>query len=1266
MSVTVRVAIDGEWKRAGRVYERKYGVGFGLLLKDLRAVQSTAFTETAFNKTPTHLVTSLPEATCTPNSIPLVQESRARSIRGGDPAAVSGQLTKDYYQQSLVTSAAQPLWVNVRSARVLRPPNATLQPSKEVAPLLAIQYADDTTRHVEMREAGDDLGACTVRDLTTLRADEGLTDPFVKLVYSTDGRRFVVDNQKPFARDSVFRVMRASHPESKARCYANKVETNNSSRCPVNAPFMPTCRVPIVSMLREHLIFDVKLVGGGVHTVRSEYVEHKWKLVKLDQQLIDASTADLSRPRTLRVFNIAPSQTREEVDPIDVVATRGPRITDLGSSFLQQNGRCDTSRWKRPLTMRANFERGVGFFTRAHVGTDVVFDFDYSNHTCGATLVRGAKTRRVAVVFRDDAPEDGFGGRVSGVTHDSVTLLSPLDGMHHTIPNPRHAMPDEIFVYTLHDMRRGVPYRDFVLRTTRVGTVASSEMCCELGVVRRRHNHQVEHVLVPLDACAAPFYFKMRRASDAHDTFDFFCNTRLHASEAICAHVRAHDAPLDVTSYHMPRFEVKDFCRDDALGVSKFWDVRQADAYQTADVRQRETLVDLLQFEDDDTAWTDYGHRHEDDALITLQHHLDFKYGPGTFLVLANPKYSFRNEFKATPDGLVLQLPLVVVQSGDGFFQIEETTADRSRPWSEVRGDFFVPCARPDAEAPRVDATGRCTTPLQLVAGVVIWSGDACYTYSPYKWTQLRANVEAKSHRAKTPMRANMLASVAEQAVMQRLLIKCDRTYVVSWTPNFSTVYEIKEIKDVDNKEIKEIKDVQNNNPPANPNGNRASVAKSLKALAECVAANNRGEMVRSAIRRKTHLTDDPPPSDASIALDADTMRCVPSNHASDDPSIGRAVTMRVLLVVPAAAHGKRADDGAIVRDVQCTDASHCAIVYDDAIERPPSRLMATPLASYCLQNDLVSPTRRIYLLDASTSCDALALVLVEDVRHHRWSAYDTLERALLDVGSRREDFAAAPLLQPNFQLLDAVCTTATRLVLQQPDEKCILRLINIPPMAQQHASNRRSDKYAFAINIERDIARLMRRLPCVRADQRTNKRAFANWWCDLMLLIALRPTRKTYVISIDPSLATEDFKMAAVDAVVMFDDMARDAADAMHGCSPQGHCWRRIDKLPAHASEPTDAAVVRQLLEAAWAATEVDADTLQIAPPPFRYTPAHHVRITNPHTRDEALFAPVCEQAVHTADYNLIREIFAGKPRPLFKDIQLEKRAQERITANA
>ena len=1367
MSASVRVAVDGEWNRNDRQYERKYGVGFGIMFKDLRSVQTIAFDDANFKSQPLHRITSLPSSTCTPNAVPLIEKNTRRSVRGK-----TGDDSKDYYEAKTISSEPEPLWVSlVRPPKKIYPPNDTLEENDAVAPYLYFQYVDRTTRLVRMHdfvEGVDDMDE--LLDLSTIRPNESIVNTRVKLVYvdPQSGRRYVLENKKPFSHETIFRVRRedgAIHD----RCYANKIVTHDRNRCPVATPFMPTCRVPIISLLREGLVFDVKCADNRLYVVRAHYVNNEWVLLKLDERLIDAVNADLHRPRAFRVFQLEEGENEpvefeatagnnifetkqkhpfkindrvwvtgtkvpppgrpytvlgssaneiknkielvdlrypdavldkdnisvsrdETMRPINVVAVRGPRITHLETAFVQKHARCDTTKWKKNLEARAKHTKRQRFFTTAHVGMDVTFEFDYMAHTCHATLTRDSTIKRVDVTFeKDQEPEDGFGGRVANVTRDSIFVVNALDGNVHEIRNPARAISNDAFVFTMDELHQGVPYRDLILCTTRVSGVPSAQDCCEVvslvrqnpivglkwriakkgeteGFTKLANDEKLVHALardteftrerwssfdvtvdrrtfvtvgeytmVPDDeyaivmprdhACSAPFYLKMRRTFDstATDRFDYFCNTKLHDDEAVDAHLRGHDTPIDVTNYRIPEF----------TGDHISWRSRDADGWKTDDVSKPRSTA--RQFEFEDTVFTDYGHRHEDDALITLQHHLDFKYGPNRLLVMSNPKlslYDTDNKKKATPDGVVTRMPLLIVETLSGIFFMHFTQPGHKN-WKQhfktetvtSGDDTSVPRLSEITSGARTDpmACMEVSAPTQLISGhtVLEFNGEFL-RYQPENNGLICANVEAKSHMQKLPMGEIMLASVKNQVsaqfrLMNHLSPGVDTAFVVSWTPRCSTVYEIR------------------------------------KDTVEANAHATRGEMVRSAVQSKPRAADLSPPLHASVSINTDLLRCASAQYSKD-----AAVSMRVLSAMLGTAYGQIADDGGVLRGIECSSTRGCAYVYDDGRPRTSPKVLNTPMCTHCLQDKMSSPTVRFYLMDATNEFDSLAFVLVHQLDARLWNIYDTLPEALERLGiATQERLYKTPAEEPVLQPLRVTTTVPQEMRLYGDDGICTLHIANI----SSHMPKKHTDAHVFYVNVERDIQRLMTRLAALHAHQRTNKRAYLNWWCDLFLLIALRPGGKTYHISIDPTLTSHEFENAAVDAMVMYVDMIRDAAEATHfTCSPQGRLWRRMQRDERGVSSP-HANILRPLLEAAWDNKDANTAILSIDPPMLRFNRMNFVEVTNPHTLTKTLFVSDCDESIYSSDHQFLRTIFKNKTRPVFKNVQMEKRIQEKIT---
>ena len=1002
------------------------------------------------------------------------------------------------------------------------------------------------------------------------------------------------------------------------------------------------------------------------------------------------------------------------IRPIHVVAVRGPHVTHLETAFAQKHARCDTTKWKKNLETRANHTKRQRFFTNVHIGMDVTFEFDYAAHRCHAMLTRDSTSKHFDVTFEPgQEPEDGFSGRIANVTRDSVFVVNALTGNVQTIRNPAQAISNDAFVFTMHDLHQGVPYRDVILRTTRVSGVPSAQNCCEVvslvrptpivglkwriakkgeteGFTKLTNDKLVEaltgateftpeqlssfevtvnrrtfvtigkHTMIPDDeetivmlrdhACNTPFYLKMRRTSDAllsqdsTERFDYFCNTRLHDDDAVDAHLRGHDTPIDVTNYRMPKLDTV------SVGGDSAWKPRDADGWMTDDVNKPRS-TNARQFEFEDTVFTDYGHRHEDDALITLQHHLDFKYGPNRLWVMANPNLSLHDaamEKKTTPDGVVMKMPLLIVEASPGSFFMYLATAPAiqlqrnvlinseceadQRPTDDDWQKYFERCTVSDkasvprlskiASGPQLDprACMEISAPTQLIPGHTVLEFNGEYLrYQPRRKELLCASVEAKSHMQKLPMGEIMLTSVENQARSQFRLMHdwspdVEGAFVVSWTPRCSTVYEI-------GKDAVEV----------------------------------RGEMVRSAVQSKPRAADVEPPLHASVSISTDMIRCVSVQTSSKDA----AVTMRILSAALGITYGQIADDGGILRGIECSSTRECAYTYDDGRPRISPKVLSTPMCTHCLQDKISSPTVRFYLMDASNEFDSLAFVLVHRIDAGVWNVYDTLPEAFerLDIASQDKVYKT-PVKEPVLQPLSLATTLPQEMRLYPDDGTCTLHIANI----SSHMPKGHTDAHVFYVNVERDIQRLMTRLTALHMHQRNNKRVFLNWWCDLFMLIALRPGDKTYHISIDPTLMTPEFENAAVDAAVMYVDMIRDAAEATHfTCSPQGRLWRRMQREERGVPSP-HANVLRPLLEAAWKGEDTNVDTLSIDPPKLRFNRMNFVEVTNPHTLTKTLFVSECDESIYSSDHQFLRTIFKNKTRPVFKNVQMEKRIQEKI----
>ena len=89
-----------------------------------------------------------------------------------------------------------------------------------------------------------------------------------------------------------------------------------------------------------------------------------------------------------------------------------------------------------------------------------------------------------------------------------------------------------------------------------------------------------------------------------------------------------------------------------------------------------------------------------------------------------------------------------------------------------------------------------------------------------------------------------------------------------------------------------------------------------------------------------------------------------------------------------------------------------------------------------------------------------------------------------------------------------------------------------------------------FAQNTNRTISEHLSGLPYVMKS--TNSNRWSNWWMDLMIYIALCPDPAQRILKIDPTLATEECKTSAVEAVICFIDMCTDASELGRN-SPNG-----------------------------------------------------------------------------------------------------------------
>lgn len=142
---------------------------------------------------------------------------------------------------------------------------------------------------------------------------------------------------------------------------------------------------------------------------------------------------------------------------------------------------------------------------------------------------------------------------------------------------------------------------------------------------------------------------------------DYFCNTRLHDDPAVDAYLLAHDFPMDIVrekeqDRRVPKIDTKGTTQPGSIAPRENVVVeRSIDAMPSASPALRGELSD--------TTPLSFGHRHERDALATLQSYVQQRMGNGdteVYTVFSNTEYSFQDNTqnpprKATPDGFIFK-----------------------------------------------------------------------------------------------------------------------------------------------------------------------------------------------------------------------------------------------------------------------------------------------------------------------------------------------------------------------------------------------------------------------------------------------------------------------------------------------------------------------------------------------------------------------------------------------------------------------------------
>jgi hypothetical protein len=1217
MSITVHVANSEDWRRSDRTSVRRYGVGIGRLFKELRAVQTMAFEGDNLENTDASLVSSLPRATCTPDAVHVTTTPVIRKLNGDpdhrtstdDPAPAAGPR----YERKSLSSQAVPLWSGVARASVLQPPDASVRTdTPKAAPVLEVAYTNHTKRHVTMRpysghSNGEGRAPHRLLDINTLKAGEALTDTTVLLSHHdvASATTYVVENRKPFDRDTVFRVKDTQKRGDVGVCYANGTARANKHRCPVPVPFLPTCRVPLINLMREGLVFDIKTTRGDLHAVRVELDEEGWWTLTCIEGLLPPHARNLAHPRALSVHHLAtePASPRR-VALADVVRARGPRM-DMRGLFSQTGAGCDTGLWRSVLRERDLAERGVAVFRARDVGAEVSFALDPVTGAHDITIRHHGSVRREVARLAVAALRDGEVVHVHRVddTEQQIWFIPASNEPPFVAPNPARLPRKSTFLFTTAGLAREmVSYSTFVRCATRV-TGVSSKLCCRVGVVTTPEG---QSRVVPLEHSDVPFYMWMERGFGDDVTKEFFCNLAFCDNEAVTAHVRAHDAPYCVTASPPPTFDPQR--HGDSFAAS--WVSLNADATLCADDG------------DDDApeAWqtSSLSSRRVDHAIVTLQAHLDATTSYGRFLVYRNDEWRHlraRQQTHCKLQGLVCALPLQTVLLPDGRFRLTVcgNSADAQPKWDDPR--HFRPCDQ-IADAVEVDEDGGCETPLQLHPfRTVVKRGDTFLLYAPL--AAPFANVDVfLAHDNLANGNAAPPSAVA-RTTSQRILLNLKCSFAVAWSARATTIFEFALHRCSD------------------------QVREQEAILATRLAGEQRQAEYSTTEKEDLSKLTAVLGSDLTCAGRLARSFALQRTRAPSGPLRG-ALAMRVASDVAECSW----QEGAA--SLRC-----CALAATGEVGAQPSSVsLGTLVHSYCPASD---DTRyRVHVLAGSVDSPGIGAAIVEDQVARKWRLHDTLAGALAQTGIDRTELDVCP---------DPLTSLQTRSVRDEGGGR-----VNV------FANHNFCVDIAFVIsnsaavvlrNTDDDIGRHMRRLSAIEADSRSNECATINWWTDLMVLLALRPDAVQVRLAIAPAVATPAFLESAVRAVAMFEDMARDAARGHQGTAASAVVrWQRSESAPTtHGPEGVDGERLRALIRDAWAASDPDATVLALRASDIPPGAPHCVEVTSPHRPTEIVtFSPVRGGVLRESEMTLLRAIFRGRARPMFRDPRLERRVEALI----
>ena len=703
------------------------------------------------------------------------------------------------------TAAPTPLMLNVKEFSFT---NAALH----------VVYNDNTERWVKPMDAKRFVDHQYAIDITRFRPGDSVGDVHATLCLKAF---HYFENKKPFGSDTVFHVQRkwentqadlphdtsASNAwEEGGKCYMNVPSSTPSGQCPINLAFLPSINpnISIVSVMQANFIFDVVTSSGIARTV---------VCVGGDQLVLQPLAAPFqtmkssSNMRAARVFELnaehEPDTNRcATLHPHDVVQFRGPRVTRLADGFYQSAHACKTNKWKVPIAMRTKYMNNAPTFTQADVSKRVSIHGDELN-----VHVNGAPISRLPRPTKPDDAFSKFSGRIVEVENHvggKVLVQSSRDGGLSNFPNPPYDISTTSAPYVFDPAalrNKQVRLLDLYRKTSRILLPAGSKRGVwnvSVGFVKRaadgsfQPSSTIEARVIPQsDATHPPFYLRLE--NPATNALEFFCNLQFHPDDAVCAYVRANDCPTDLTAgglRELPDANTTDTPYPWSLQCKK----RNADAVQSASKPTRDDYTEAMA----------YGHRHEEDALLTLQQYLHTCMF-GCYYVLKNPHYSFyksNNEEKATPDGFVFALNVVMLWRNDekDFVlgnQFGEAISSLDTPHFQpcdsdnVDGDHDIPQFLFHSgvyvyQYQRDANHGKCP---QLKPGDCIKIvGDARSPAVCMLRTNIVAVVEAKSHA-----NGRSLRSVPPVYVRQvRKQLECTgmhQSFLVSWSARHTSIF---------------------------------------------------------------------------------------------------------------------------------------------------------------------------------------------------------------------------------------------------------------------------------------------------------------------------------------------------------------------------------------------------------------------------------------------------------------------------------------------